>query len=225
LIATSLPRSSGLNRGFTLIELMFAVTILGLILVMLAGSFHAVATGKVHAETRLVSDQQGRTLITEICDEIRGAVQTPGIPSHVTVIGAARMENRVPLDSIAISTLDPGHRRSIEGFGPEDTVSYATAPNPNHRGWYLLIRNQSSSLLVSGIGNIDSSVILADSLLSLHFRYFDGNIWTESWNSATFPPGRGLPLAIAINLELAARNGAPLRLSTIVTLPMAFAQW
>ncbi len=35
------------SAGFTLIEMMLAVAILALILVMLAGSFHAVATGKV----------------------------------------------------------------------------------------------------------------------------------------------------------------------------------
>ena len=38
-------RMSKAPRGFTLIELMLAVAILGLIMVMLTGAFHAIAAG------------------------------------------------------------------------------------------------------------------------------------------------------------------------------------
>ncbi len=69
----------------------------------------------------------------------------------------------------------------------------------------------------------DTSVELADNLLALHFSYFDGNIWGESWDSTSLPPGRQLPQAIVIDLVLAAPGGV--RLSTMVTPPMAFAQW
>lgn len=214
---------SSYGSGFTLIELMVAIAILGLIMVMLAGSFHAIAGGKIQAENRIAAEQQARTILWQLSNEIRGTVATPNQPSHVLVIGRGQMENNVPLDSLSISTLDPGHRRTLEGFGPEDLVTYTTASSANHRGWFMLMRNQSSSLAMnSEVPN--SSVIIADNLLSLHFRYFDGNIWTESWNSPALPPGRQLPQAISIDLAVAS-NGAPVRLSTMVTLPMAFTQW
>ncbi|MGH7842256.1 MAG: prepilin-type N-terminal cleavage/methylation domain-containing protein [Candidatus Binataceae bacterium] len=215
-----------LTTGFTLIELMLALAILGLIMVMLAGSFHAVATGKLQGENRLATAQQGRSVLWEMSNEIRGAVQTQNVTaSNVSMIGEGRMQNNSPLDSLTFSTLDPGHRRSLEGFGAEDDVTYATAPNPNHRGWFVLTRTQVSSLLTSGGGNANATVTLADNLLALHFRYFDGNLWGESWNSQSLPPGRQLPRAVEIELALASPRGAPLRLSTMVTLPMAFAQW
>ena len=217
--------STTLSRGFTLIELMIALSILALVLVMLAGSFHAVATGKVHGENRLVSAQQSRTLLMGMSDEIRGAVQTPGTPSQVTVVGTGRMVNRAALDSLSISTLDPGHRRALEGFGAEDTVTYATTPNPDHPGWNLLARTQTSSLLTNGASSPDATVVLADNLLGLHFRFFDGSTWVESWDSQSMPPGSQLPQAIAIDLMLAAPGAAPLKLSTMISLPMAFAQW
>jgi hypothetical protein len=135
------------------------------------------------------------------------------------------MASRVPLDSLSISTLDPGHRRSLEGFGAEDTIVYATTPNPAHQGWYILTRTQASSLLTSGASGQDATVALADNLVGLHFRYFDGTAWAESWNWQSLPPGSQLPQAIAIDLMLAAPNGAQIKLSTIVTVPMAFAQW
>lgn len=219
-------RSAAASRGFTLIEVMLAVAILGLVFVMLAGSFHTVATGKVQGEGHLAAGQQSRTVLTGISNEIRGTVQTAMTnPSQVSVIGTGRMENGAPLDSLSFSTLDPGHRRALEGFGAEDTVSYTTSPNPAHPGWNTLSRTQTSSLLTTGTAGPDATVDLADNLLALHFRYFDGSTWVESWNSSSLPPGRQLPQAIAIDLVLAAPGGAPLKLSTMITLPMAFAQW
>lgn len=225
-MSLSLKRPAGFTPGFTLLELMLAVAILGMVFVMLAGSFHAVATGKVQGETRLAASQQSRSLLTGMSDEIRGTVQTAmSSPSQVIVLGTGRMENHVPFDTLTISTLDPGHRRTLEGFGPEDTVIYTTAPNLGHRGWHLLTRTQASSLLAGGTPGPDASMVLAYNLLGLHFRYFDGTNWIESWDSSSLPPGRQLPLAIEIEIALAAPGGGATRLATVVTLPMAFAQW
>jgi type II secretory pathway pseudopilin PulG len=214
------------SAAFTLLEIMLAVAILGVILIMLASSFHAIAGGKVQAENRLAVNDEGRAIMSELCDEIRGAVQTPVIASRVLLMGEASMSNNAPLDSLIISTLDPGHRRALEGFGAEDTISYTTAPNPNHSGWFLLLRSQGSSLLGIGTGgDALAPVVMADNLLSLHVRYFDGNSWNEGWNSQSLPPGQQLPVAVTIDLVLAGPNGTPLPLSSGVTLPMAFQQW
>jgi len=205
---------------------MLALAILSVVLVMLSSSFHAVAAGKVQGENRLALDQEGRILLTQLSGEIRGAVQTPLVPSRTLLVGQGLMRNALPLDTITVSSLDPGHRRALEGFGAEDTISYTTQPNPDHRGWFLLERTQNSSLL--GIGTGDSPrppMVLADNLISLHIRYFNGANWSESWNSQSLPPGQGLPQQVSIDLALAASNGPPLRLSTMIVLPMALPQW
>ncbi|MGZ6253294.1 MAG: PulJ/GspJ family protein, partial [Candidatus Binataceae bacterium] len=84
------PTRHTFSRGFTLIEIMLAVAILGVIMVMLAGSFHAVAAGKTHAEGRLLSNRQARALLAQLTNELHGAVQTPLIASHVLLIGQGR---------------------------------------------------------------------------------------------------------------------------------------
>jgi prepilin-type N-terminal cleavage/methylation domain-containing protein len=214
------------SAGFTLIEIMLAVAVLALILVMLAGSFHAVATSKVQAERHIAVDSAARAILAEIAHEIRGAVQTTFLPSRVLLMGEVHNHGSQILDSISVSTLNPGHRRALEDFGAEDTVTYTTAPNPDHPGWFLLLRSQSSSLLGIGIGiKAREPALLAANLLSLHIRYFDGNIWEESWNSQSLPPGRQLPNEVSIELTMASRSGAPFSLATMVTLPMAFLQW
>ena len=68
-------------------------------------------------------------------------------------------------------------------------------------------------------------VVLANNLISLHIRYFDGDNWSESWDSTSLPPGRSIPVQVAIDLKTGSTSGAALALSTAVTLPMAFQQW
>ena len=63
-------------------------------MVMLAGSFHAVAAGKTHAEGRLLSNRQARALLAQLTNELHGAVQTPLIASHVLLIGQGRHTKR-----------------------------------------------------------------------------------------------------------------------------------
>jgi len=218
------PRSYA--AAFTLIEIMLAVFILGLVLLMLAESFHAVSSSKVHGESRIALDQAARTVLAQMSDELRGAVQTPFLASRVLFLGNARKEGGEPMDTFIVSTLDPGHRRSLEGFGPEDTVAYVTAPNPDHRGWFLLKRVQYSSLLSNPPTLENSSpVMLANNLLALHIRYFDGDKWHESWDSTSLPPGRSLPAEIAIVLKMGSPSGAAFTLATAVTPPMAYQQW
>jgi prepilin-type N-terminal cleavage/methylation domain-containing protein len=215
-----------ISAGFTLIEMMLAVAVLALILVMLAGSFHAVATSKVEAENNIALDSAARVIVAEMAHEIRGAVQTSGILSRVLLVGEAHGRGTQALDSITFSTLNPGHRRSVEDFGTEDTVTYTVVPNPNHSGWFMLMRNQSSSLLDIGTDNHSKqSVLLADNLLLLRIRYFDGSSWTENWNSQTLPPGRQLPNEVAVELTVAGRSGLPFSVATTVTVPMAYLQW
>jgi type II secretory pathway pseudopilin PulG len=213
-------------EAFTLIEVMLAIFILGLVLVMLAESFHAVSSSKTHGENRIAIDQAGRSILAQMSNELRGAVQTPFIASRVVLVGNARKEGGVPMDTFTVSTLDPGHRRSLEGFGPEDTVAYVTAANPDHRGWFLLKRVQYSSLLSNPPRFENSSpTVLVNNLVSLHIRYFNGDQWSESWDSTSLAPGRSLPVEIAIDLKVGSPSGAALALSTAVSPPMAFQEW
>jgi prepilin-type N-terminal cleavage/methylation domain-containing protein len=218
-----LPRFA---RGFTLIEMMLAVAILGMVMVMLSESFHAVAAGKTHAEARLASNREARALLAEMANELHGAIQTPLIASRVLLVGQGRTRNGVPLDNLAISTIDVGHHGRIAGFGAEEEIIYTGQPNPQHRGWYMLTREEHSALLGDSAGiKLAPPVVLATNVLGFHLRYFNGTIWVETWDSHSLPPGQQLPQAVSIDLELAGPGGGPMELSTQVSVPMAFVQW
>jgi prepilin-type N-terminal cleavage/methylation domain-containing protein len=213
------------SRGFTLIEMMLAVGILGLILAMLTSSFSTVSHSKVHAEGHLATDHEGRALLWQMSNEIRGAVQTPSAPSHVMLVGSGGMMGGSAIDSLTISTLDVARHRSFTGFGAEEIVTYSAVPNFQHQGWFLLQRSEQSGLDQTGVPGTTNTTILAGNLLSMHLRYFNGSMWSESWNSASYPEGQQLPIAMTIDLQMAAPNGTMMDFATQVTVPMAMEQW
>lgn len=212
-------------RGFTLLELMIAISILAIVLVMISGAFNAVIHSKIHGEARLDVDREGRAIIWELASEIRGAVQTPNPTSNVVLIGLGQMRDGAPVDAVTISTLAAGHRRSITGFSSEELVSYSVTPNPQMRKAYFLTRSQRSALMMSNTTFTTAPIELADNVISLHLRYFNGNVWLESWDSTAMPPTSQLPTAVSIDLVLAAGGGTTMNFSTEVVLPMAVQTW
>jgi prepilin-type N-terminal cleavage/methylation domain-containing protein len=214
-----------MSAGFTLLEMMLAVAVLGLILVMLSSSFSTVAHSKVHAEDRLFADHTGRALLLQMSDEIRGTIQTPQAQSRVFLLGSGHMQSGLPLDTISMSTLDYGHRRSITTFGSEELITYAAVPNPDHRGWYTLERYEQSALVQYASNQNSLATVLAANLVSLHIQYFNGQLWSESWDSSSVPAGEQLPVAVRVDLQLAAANGRVMNFATEVSLPMAMGTW
>ena len=211
------------QRGFTLIEMMLAIGVLALILSMLASSFSTIAHSKVHAEGRLMVDREGRALLWQLTKELRNAVQTPYTSSNVALFGSGHQNGGVAVDTISLSTFNGGHRRALTGMTPETIVTYNLTANPDQQGWYFLNRSQQSGLLTSTVS--PQTTVLANNVLSLHFRYFDGQKWGESWESPSQPRGRQLPVAVAVQIQMAAPGGRVMDFATQVTLPMAIQQW
>jgi prepilin-type N-terminal cleavage/methylation domain-containing protein len=209
--------------GFTLIEMMLAIGVLALILTMLASSFSTIAHSKVHAEARLYVDREGRSLLWQMTNELRNAVQTPYALSDVGLYGNGHMGNGAAIDTITMSTFSGGHRRAITAMTPETIVTYNLTPNPDLPGCYLLTRSQQSGLLTTTTQQ--QSTVLADNIVMLHIRYFDGEKWGESWDSSSLPRGRQLPVAVALQFEMLAPGGHIMDFATQVTLPMAIQEW
>lgn len=212
--------------GFTLLEMMLAVAILAIVLVMLSQSFHTVAMSKVQGEDSLALDREGRGIIWRLTQEIENAVQTPIYASDVLLIGLGQMQNDLPVDSVTVSTFGAGHDRAMVGLGAEQVVTYATSPNSRHAGWFVLTRSQMSALLTGTAGlPTPPAVIIADNLVSLHLRYFNGMQWVESWNSNQMPRNQQLPLAVSVSLLLGDSEGHVRDFATEVSVPMAQLLW
>ena len=207
--------------------MMIALAILCVILIMIASSFNAVIHSKTHGEARLDVDREGRAILWQLSNELRGAVQTtpPNPASNVLLIGLGQMRSGAPIDAVTISTLNAGHRRSITGMSAEQLVSYSVSPNPQVRGWYVLSRNQQSALMgVTGSFALPPTQ-LADNVVELHIKYYNGGDWLESWDSTALPPPTQLPIAVSIELGLGTGTGRNMYFSTLVMVPMSVPIW
>jgi prepilin-type N-terminal cleavage/methylation domain-containing protein len=143
--------------------------------------------------------------------------------SNVALLGNGHMGGGVPIDTITLSTFSGGHRRAITGMTPETIVTYNLVANPQVPSWYMLERSQQSGLLTTTVAQ--QSTLLADNVLSLHIRYYDGQKWGESWDSSSLPMGRQLPVAVAIQIQMAAPGGRVMDFASQVIVPMAIQQW
>jgi hypothetical protein len=141
------------------------------------------------------------------------------------LLGHGQMGGALPLDAITVSTLAAGHRRAITGMDAEELVSYSMNPNPQARGWYILTRTQQSALLLGGNVQGPPPIELADNIVSLHIKYFNGLTWLESWDSTALPAPTQLPLAVSIDLVVGTGRGLVRNFSTEVMLPMAVPVW
>jgi prepilin-type N-terminal cleavage/methylation domain-containing protein len=213
------------RAGFTLVELMLAVALMGLIMAMVFGAFFAVIHSKTSGEINMTADEEGRAIIYQMGAELRGAVQTPVFSSAVLFIGEAHSAGGKATDSVTFATLDVFHRRSLIGAGAEEIVTYSLEPNSRASGEFVLARRQRSALLTSAQGaHLTPPVVLSRRVRSLHLRYFDGKRWNESWNSRHMPALQALPLAVSIELELAGPKGSSRWFSTAITPAMAVMQ-
>jgi prepilin-type N-terminal cleavage/methylation domain-containing protein len=211
--------------GFTLVELMLAVAVMGLIMAMVFGAFFAVIHSKTSGEENMTADEEGRAIIYQLSAELRGAVQTPVFPSSVFLVGEAHDAGGQAIDNVTFATLDVLHRHSLLGVGAEEVVAYSLQPDRGTRGAFVLARSEHSALLVSPqSAHLNPPVVLSRRVLSLHLRYFDGKRWNESWDSRRMPALQALPSAISIDLELAGPNQSARWFSTVVTPAMAILQ-
>ena len=87
----------------------------------------------------------------------------------------------------------------------------------------MLQRSQQSGLLTTSAAQ--QSTLLADNVLSMHIRYYDGQKWGESWDSSSLPMGRQLPVAVTFQIQMAAPGGRVMDFASEVTVPMAIQQW
>ena len=156
---------SGLARhaaGFTLLEVVIAIGILSTILVILFGTYTAVAERAVRTRDLSQIHHEARVLLRVMADDVRAAyVKTPTTPApqtaqpasqgnlSVTVplptfVGEKRMDENQPADTLAFATIVPVQRPDVP-----DTemcrVTYSLEPVSNHPETLMWVRSVSQN--------------------------------------------------------------------------------
>jgi prepilin-type N-terminal cleavage/methylation domain-containing protein len=148
--------------GFTLLEVVIAIGILGTILVILFGTYAAVAERATRTRDLSQIYHEARVLLQLMADDVRSAFvktattqaqqaaeQVPqgGLRSNVplpTFVGEHRTDENQPADTLAFSTIVPVQRPDV----PDSEmcrVTYSLEPVINHPETLIWVRSASQN--------------------------------------------------------------------------------
>lgn len=184
----------GASPGFTLIEVLISLAILGIIVTILYGSFWTVSHSYDGLRERLEAEQAGRFILENLTRELRCAYFSPNNGSLVFQ-GTPDEENGEPRDRIRFAS-------TVSAWGKEEggdmvrEITYFLEPSTADSRVFHLYRRTSSLLSPSGeYQEID----LGTYVLGLSFRYTNGQgVQEDSWD--TVKGAKRLPASVLIDL-------------------------
>lgn len=227
------------HSGFTLLELLVAVTIFAIMATTVYGVLYRTLEGKERAEERAELFAAGRDAVTRMADDLERAL-APGPMNRASVwfIGVPG-NSSVPTDQVGF-VIDSRRDRTAGGRrGGRTFVSYLLEPMPDFPRAFALLRHEEVLLdpvnqLLGATAEgeeaagspLVSDVYLVDRVAGLRLRYLDpeSGSWVNSWDTTVAPqPGQlppGLPPVVEIQLFLLDSAGGYVDFSTRVDLPL-----
>ncbi len=215
--------TTGRIRGFSLLELLAAMS---LMVVIASCLYSSLRTGFNGRRVGLVAVEPGSVALNVIemmkqdfygtvspvaklggsfvgTDSRFGADDTDGVVFYTTCVpatsataGAAATANF----SSRNNTLTAVSARNTRISGGVAKVEFALVDN-ERQATYRLVRRVTTNLLSDTNNITPEEQVLCRSVKSLNFRYYDGNDWTDEWDSTT--DGNSLPLAVEVEIAIA----------------------
>ncbi|HVN87845.1 MAG TPA: type II secretion system protein [Candidatus Binatia bacterium] len=227
--------------GFTLLELLVAVVILGIVLTTVYGALSRTLNQKGYAEDRAELYAVGREAAMRIAEDLEAALP-PNRTADVSFFGVSRGDHP-PNDAVQFSiNTHSGLRPDVPSAG-RSTVSYSLVPLAESDTVFELLRDEMPTAMTlpegddgSGFGQptppmrkanllLDRSDCLAQRfcLVGMRFRFLDPTTgdWVATWDSTQQAQLNRLPVAAEIAIFLSDSNGNVHDFTTIVDLVLA----
>ncbi len=213
------------SRGFTLLEALISIAILGTILSFVYLSFFTAFNAKSYVERRNEVYQTGMQIMAHLKRELSSAyldINPAGLISPYTYfIGIKDEWDGNPMDRLYFTTLSHVNipvGNQVQG-SDYAAIAYDTQIDEGKNKVYLVHREQPffvAEPLTQGPG-----FIITRSAVSIAFYFFDANTkqWTDQWDTRLQGMNH-LPYAVLIQLILKDRNGVDVPFREIVRLRM-----
>ncbi|HYD48072.1 MAG TPA: prepilin-type N-terminal cleavage/methylation domain-containing protein [Terriglobales bacterium] len=234
------------QRGFTLLEVLIAVTIFAIISSSMYGVVASTLVAGNHAEARADLYASGRELVLRMADELEGALP-PLASSDIAFVGEHGSGSR-PQDVIRFFVTVRRMHSAAQRYGGRALVEYSLDPLEGQPGVFALRRHEEFFVpagLSEGSAEIGSEEpgmeqdggaagqmesiptarYLTDRVAGLKFAYADpiSSEFVDTWDTTAIQPGEspvGLPAAVQISLFLYDDTGATHEFSTVADLPL-----
>jgi general secretion pathway protein J len=188
-----LPRSG----GFTLLEVLLALTILAVIMTSIYGSFATAGRTIERAEEVRDGTDRARTLVSRLTNDIANACIIGGM-SETFFYGKKfeTEEEKRRFDSIYLTTMT-NFRKPDSKETELWEVGYFFKERPDSAGRVLMRKEKRE--LSKDVPRMEGGVDyeLTDAVQALQLRYYNGATWADEWVQG------GLPRAVDIVLTFA----------------------
>lgn len=203
--------------GFTLLEILVAITIFGMVIGLAYSSYNASFHIIDRAESQAATYSKARIALERILGDLESTYPNPEIPFQGTAT-ALQFTSTAPIQL---------HPDSVTP-GPV-LIRYQLLKDPNSAS-LLLYRSQQTSSLAALTIDPSPGLILCDMLLELTFTYLDSEgLETENWGmdneNEQGDPGKAAALPEMIRIDLrfndAEAGGTGTFFQTGIRLPTA----
>jgi len=215
------PRSQNIRGGFTLLEVLVAITLLAMISSIVFGTFFYTINNAEQLEKRALLSHTAGFILEAISRSI-SSTYVPYVGTYAfedtqqsVFVGMESLLKDVEADSLSAFTMNPRFGGGMPG-GEISYVQYVVEEADDVHNAPEWVEDENNPLIL--ICNVEPLLALSDDLddmdaqsrfwmlniNSLNFEYFDGSKWLEEWDFET----QGiLPGAVKVELELADSEG------------------
>jgi general secretion pathway protein J len=212
--------------GFTLLEILVAVFILGLVVTTVLSSFNMVFSNAETLETSAAMFEMGRTCMTRITRDLENAFiserpiyKAPEMnspPDPYRLLGSVENSGGTRLAKLRFTSRAHVPLDRSTSAGIAEIVYYVQAAGDG--SWRLKRADNLYPYPAFEERSLDP--VLCENVKSLAFEYIDaeGKVF-DSWNSESSQFGYGIPVMVAVTLEIGHGEDS-YGFSTTVALPI-----
>jgi general secretion pathway protein J len=222
----------GTRRGFTLVELIVAITVLAFVTLLLYGAFSTLKSSRDGLARVQDRYREGRIAMARITRDLQSAYISQHIPTSPALI----VQKTAFVGKVGM----PGHRVDFNAFSnvrrdrnshasDQVELSYYMADSPEQPGTNELLRRTSEYPdLEPGKGGRVEVVASDVDLFELEYLDATTGLWTENWDTTqAIGQTNRLPLQVRVRLVMkqGKRSGSDqargtLKFQTTVTIPI-----
>lgn len=202
------------QRGFTLLELLISISILGILFAAQVGPFQQTIASRDAAETQIEKTAAARTTLVRLAEELTGAIPEDAEAGRFALVDRSF---DYPSSELRFATTAARRMRG-DRIDPVSFVHYRVEQSPWDPTDRVLVKEQLPSVAAPGVE--PASAIILEGVHGFEVEALPGGsrAWTPSWTAED--SREKLPRALRLAIALRDETGNPDVYRMTVTLPM-----
>ncbi|MCL4234133.1 MAG: prepilin-type N-terminal cleavage/methylation domain-containing protein [Deltaproteobacteria bacterium] len=229
------------RRGFTLLEVLVAVAVTGMVLAIVYSAFGRTIESKEYVEIGNETYHKIRWAMDKITMDLASSFVFREQGSNTIFYGVSHLVGSMPMDEIHFTSFSHIRYNPAAHESDQCEISYKVAWIPDDQRFQLWRREDATIDSQNQTGG--EELQLLDDVLAFNIRYYDGYEWRDDWDSrpleqlaeATEESGEGeeteveqteemvqaVPIAVEVTLAVMGPDGAPIVFTSKTKLEMS----